>query len=667
MTSWTVGAYQFDANANRLHGRGSEVVLEPKASALLAYFCEHPGRNIGRDELLQAVWHGQVVSDNSINRVIVLLRKALGDDQRVRQYIATVPKVGYRLIATVSAVDEVQAPPGSATPPWRGVAGAALLVAILAAVLLPQFARTPSTPAVRAIVPLSRLAVTQSNAAQAHDRKALLYTANDGRYNRIYWVAAPGEVPQPISAPGGDADFATWAHDDAFVVYQFYDGERCEFHRLPRTQFGTAAAEVIYECVPGSYSELSLSPDDSALYFLERPTSAAPYAAYALALDRGTKRRLSQPVAQGYGNHYLDVHPRRGTLLLLSDHLPGKTSVFELDPASDSFNLLSAFDYGLDSAIWSHRDGAIVHPSQHPSYQLLETSLSTQQSSVIVSDSRRIASPKRMQSLDEDYLFTSYLYNRDIEIGETSGAGLNSAVMDYLPALSHDGQRLAFVSKRAGYSQIWIYEQSSGQLSAIEPRDEGRRYHDLVWAADGSRLLANTNTGVLVYAVIDEGFQLLHEVAFELPTYAVSWHDGQALAFSHYENGRWRAHQHRLDTGQNIALDERWAFAMEHDGQTLYLDQSLTAFVAEEAVPALGRCANPVWRYQLRWRSDGTHLYCHASDAPGDLLRFDRQFSSTRLTDAVERYEFFSVAAGKLANTYVASSHSDIMRTSTPE
>ncbi|MEO0975087.1 MAG: winged helix-turn-helix domain-containing protein, partial [Pseudomonadota bacterium] len=105
MTFWTVGDYEFDANANRLRGPHGVVLLEPKASALLAYFCEHPGRNIGRDELLRTVWHGQIVSDNSINRVIVVLRKALRDSREERKYIATVPKVGYRLIATVAGVE----------------------------------------------------------------------------------------------------------------------------------------------------------------------------------------------------------------------------------------------------------------------------------------------------------------------------------------------------------------------------------------------------------------------------------------------------------------------------------------------------------------------------------------------------------------------------------
>ena len=48
---WQVGEYIFDANTYRLWGDGHDAVLEPKAASLLAYFCRHPDRSIGRDKL----------------------------------------------------------------------------------------------------------------------------------------------------------------------------------------------------------------------------------------------------------------------------------------------------------------------------------------------------------------------------------------------------------------------------------------------------------------------------------------------------------------------------------------------------------------------------------------------------------------------------------------
>ncbi|MEO1575459.1 MAG: winged helix-turn-helix domain-containing protein, partial [Pseudomonadota bacterium] len=161
MTRWHVGDFLFDANANRLVGGGRARALEPRASALLAYFCAHPDRDIDRDELLASVWRGRVVSDNSISRVVVMLRKALGDDARVSRYIATVPTVGYRFIASVRAApSEAQERSGRRRVVGFAVlfAGVALLTGAAGYTLWQGSGPSATSPRV-AVVPVSRLPI----------------------------------------------------------------------------------------------------------------------------------------------------------------------------------------------------------------------------------------------------------------------------------------------------------------------------------------------------------------------------------------------------------------------------------------------------------------------------------------------------------------------------
>ena len=96
---WKFGGFEFNANTRVLLSLNEEVVLEPKVASLLCYLCQHPQKNISREVLFEQVWHGQIVTENAINRVVALLRKALGDEGKVKQYIVTVPKIGYRFIA----------------------------------------------------------------------------------------------------------------------------------------------------------------------------------------------------------------------------------------------------------------------------------------------------------------------------------------------------------------------------------------------------------------------------------------------------------------------------------------------------------------------------------------------------------------------------------------
>jgi hypothetical protein len=59
------------------------------------------GKVVGREELLSAVWPGVVVSDEVLTQAVIKLRKALGDTAKKPEYIETIPKRGYRLIAEV--------------------------------------------------------------------------------------------------------------------------------------------------------------------------------------------------------------------------------------------------------------------------------------------------------------------------------------------------------------------------------------------------------------------------------------------------------------------------------------------------------------------------------------------------------------------------------------
>jgi TolB-like protein/DNA-binding winged helix-turn-helix (wHTH) protein/tetratricopeptide (TPR) repeat protein len=87
-----------EVDAHRLFRAGVEVPVEPKAFAVLAMMLARPGHAFGRDELLDAVWGHRHVTPGVLNRVISLLRRALGDDIEQARYLQTVHGVGYRLV-----------------------------------------------------------------------------------------------------------------------------------------------------------------------------------------------------------------------------------------------------------------------------------------------------------------------------------------------------------------------------------------------------------------------------------------------------------------------------------------------------------------------------------------------------------------------------------------
>lgn len=88
--------FAIDFAGRRLLRRGTEQPLEPKAFGVLALLASTPGRVFTRDEILDAVWGHRHVTPGVLNRVVTLLRHALGEDAHGARYLHTVHGVGYR-------------------------------------------------------------------------------------------------------------------------------------------------------------------------------------------------------------------------------------------------------------------------------------------------------------------------------------------------------------------------------------------------------------------------------------------------------------------------------------------------------------------------------------------------------------------------------------------
>jgi class 3 adenylate cyclase len=78
---------------------GNPVELRSQAFAVLRHLAENANRLISKGELMQAVWPGVAVTDDSLVQCVHDIRRALGDDQHA--ILKTIPRRGYRLVLPV--------------------------------------------------------------------------------------------------------------------------------------------------------------------------------------------------------------------------------------------------------------------------------------------------------------------------------------------------------------------------------------------------------------------------------------------------------------------------------------------------------------------------------------------------------------------------------------
>ena len=96
-----IGEFFVDLSRNQITQNKQPQTLAPKALAVLTCLAENQGNVVSQDTLLETVWPDTVVSNNTLQRCIAQLRKALGDDGKVQVYIKTHAKKGYSLECNV--------------------------------------------------------------------------------------------------------------------------------------------------------------------------------------------------------------------------------------------------------------------------------------------------------------------------------------------------------------------------------------------------------------------------------------------------------------------------------------------------------------------------------------------------------------------------------------
>lgn len=106
-----------DFAGRRLLRADLEQALEPKAFAVMALLASQPGHAFTRDDILDAVWGHRHVTPGVLNRVMTLLRHALGEEAQSPRYIHTVHGVGYRFDLPTPAPPAPQEPEAVAVAP----------------------------------------------------------------------------------------------------------------------------------------------------------------------------------------------------------------------------------------------------------------------------------------------------------------------------------------------------------------------------------------------------------------------------------------------------------------------------------------------------------------------------------------------------------------------
>jgi len=115
------GPFVVDLRSGQLHKHGIRLKLQDQPFQVLALLLEHPGDLVTREEFRQKLWPADtfVDFDTGLNSAIKKLRDVLSDSAEEPRYVATLPRRGYRFIASVAV--HPQGTPQTQVPAEPGI------------------------------------------------------------------------------------------------------------------------------------------------------------------------------------------------------------------------------------------------------------------------------------------------------------------------------------------------------------------------------------------------------------------------------------------------------------------------------------------------------------------------------------------------------------------
>lgn len=576
-----------DTHNQLLYRQGETINLAPKVYDLLVFLCQNSHRVISKDELMEQVWVGTLVTENAISRTLVKVRKALADDPKKPQFIITVPRKGYRMVADFVASDTVSNQPqvessidqtdefnchGKSetlinekqqyTDPTKAsaiknssVTKSNLLIALAVMMLLVityvfSFKSTKILQT-KQVKPLSREVGVEQYPAVSPDLTQLAYSKDvAGKPSYINIENLTSHVKQSISHARGALSKPVWSPTQDKLAFLYKHNSVCTISWAELSNIKDKDTwQDITECGAQANPHFIFSPDGQYLYFNDRQSASHGYQIFRVNLANNEKDIVNQPITNGLGNYSFDISPDGKKLLMINSEFSPTTRIYTLTIESSTLEKTAQLDYLMRSVLWHHDNETIIHPSPHPAYELWQSDLAGNKLAVVASNTSRVKHLSRINN-GKDFSFVSYLLNKDIHFqvidknkNPESIELDNSTVMDYLPALANNSNQYAFVSKRTTSAEVYLSTIIDSKHSMAETTKQLTNFnnpvklYDLVFSPNDSQLMVLADNQIYIAQISDMSVKNLP--LDNIAIVGVSWQDENNLLLSTVKNADW--------------------------------------------------------------------------------------------------------------------------------
>lgn len=496
-----------DPDRNLVIRDDQKISVEQKVMDVLMFLVQHQGEVVTRELILDEVWEGTFVTEESLTRCISLLRKAFGDRPDCPAYIKTIKGKGYELIAPVSPVRKNPSVSNTSSllknvifPTWKPLSGILITLIILLGFLPGFFSSSDDTIDFRynrVKVPLTAQIGEELHPAISKEGSRFAYAAFDestGSMNIYTQLIGTGEPLQLTRHPNDD--FAPeWSPGGRHIAFVRSDesGTGSSIWLIP--SLGGPEQYLVSRSI-NNYAHIAWSPDGNRIAYTDRPKPDAPNAVFEVEINTGEVTQLTRATSQHWGDHTPSYAPDGEALTYIASVSAGTHAIFKLNSQTGANERVTPVPMRISGQTWGSDSALLYYITDQPELQ-----------SIWVMNP---ASPERAQwtgitgtylsaGRDEQLLVQQTQNDQNLFWTDAGSEALNlqlyefsSSGSDYSPVLSFDGSRLAFLSDRSGHTELWMYDHESSSLRQLTRFNGTRLIQSPAWTPDNSMLSFTT-------------------------------------------------------------------------------------------------------------------------------------------------------------------------------
>tara|TARA_R110002126_G_scaffold16500_7_gene65824 strand:+ start:1004 stop:3124 length:2121 start_codon:yes stop_codon:yes gene_type:complete len=596
--NWQLGQLIFDPQRRTLQLNGQHCALEPRQAELLLFLAQRAGEPVSREQLINEIWQGRVVSESAINRAVSLLRKACTNLDPDTDYIATIPKLGYCLLPdtrilpgsadTISNLTDNPTEPAAtlaagsaatAAKPRSALLWPLLIIGLLALATSWTWLHTTIPASSQPDKVLIPEPVTSFDGAEfdisSSQHGQLLYHRRDAG-GKIYMWLYSDQQHKPLDTADAQALNGSISPDGSKVVYRRLEGQQCQIVLLPLT--GPAPEQPLFGCPADSAFQASWHPDSQQFYYRLRQSKTQPYLVYRFQLATANQQQLTLADPASFNGAITLKVAANGKQLVIASYLSADSSRLSFYQLADGQPLqlqhTTDLDIGIVDIAWPPGEPLLVASSNQLYWLEDDLSLqhyfySQQRINSVSSSAQQLFYASQQQQAD---IWRQTLIDADVDnssaAGESAKPFIVSSRLDILPRVNLQDTELLFLTTRQGMHQIWRkpYNGPEHFLAALPAPANFIRFS---WSFD-QRSVYFSQQGAVYQLGLDNG-QLTTLFSAEHQAYVVNaGPDNNNLIYSSNKSGDWQLWRYQLTGKQHQQLTTQGGYSGYIAGDTLY-------------------------------------------------------------------------------------------------